>query len=87
MKPTSARWLFLFAALIAWGCQSGVPDAASQEQALSIGEWKSMPIDEKYTPETLERLKRSHPTLETPEGWKAFERSTLKPERKEDFGN
>ena len=54
-------------------------------QPLTVAEWKAMPRQEKYTPETLERLKQGDPRLETPEGWEAFSRTTLKTARKKDF--
>ena len=45
---------------------------------LSIEEFKKLPPAEQRSPVTLERLKEGNPTLETPEGWKAFEHTVLK---------
>jgi hypothetical protein len=64
------------------GC-GGKP--AAEPPPLSVADWKAMPVDQKYTPEALERLKRGDPKLETPEGWEAFSRTTLAAARKKDF--
>lgn len=52
---------------------------------LSVADWKAMPPDQKYTTETLERLKEGDPKLQTPDGWEAFQKSVVLPARKKDF--
>jgi hypothetical protein len=52
---------------------------------MSIAEWKTLPVDQKYTAEALERLKQGEPNLQTAEGWEAFSRTTLAEARKKDF--
>lgn len=74
--------LVVAVAVAAAGC-GGRP--ADPPPALTVADWKTMPSDRKYTPETLERLKQGDPTLETPEGWEAFSRTTLAAARKKDF--
>jgi len=54
---------------------------------LTVADWKELPTSQKYEPETFERLKRGDPKLETPEGWEAFNRTTLLSARKKDFPN
>jgi hypothetical protein len=66
------------------GC-GGQPQSAEPPAPLSVADWKTMPVDQKYQPETLERLKQGDPKLDTPEGWDAFSRSTLAENRKKDF--
>jgi len=70
------------------GC-AGKSDAAKviPSSPLTVAEWKALPIDKKYEPETIERLKQADPALGTPEGWDAFQRTTLLPSRKKDFPN
>jgi len=79
--------LILISAMAA-GC-AGNSGAAKTGPAspLTVAEWKTLPVDEKYEPATIERLKKADPNLETPEGWDAFNRSTLLPARKMDFPN
>ncbi len=64
------------------GC--GKP-AARSPAPLSVAEWQTLPVDQKYTARTLERLKEGDPKLHTPEGWEAFSHSILARERKKDF--
>ena len=52
---------------------------------ISITEWQSMPMDQKYTKAMLGRLKAGNPELQTPEGWKNFTRTTLVAARNKDF--
>lgn len=75
--------VLLFALALA-GC--GTKSADAPETApLSVADWKAMPVEAKYSPDTLERLKEGNPTLQTPEGWTAFSRTTLAETRKKDF--
>ena len=62
------------------GCPTTEPLAP-----LTGTDWKGLPVEQKYTPEALERLKQGDPTLETPEGWDKFRRTTLAAARKKDF--
>jgi hypothetical protein len=81
MKTASGFvWLALTAGLA--GC-GGPP--AGPPPALTVAGWQALPVEQKYTPETLEALKRGNPALETPGGWEAFRRTTLAAARKKDF--
>lgn len=67
------------------GC--GSTTAPKPPTPLSVADWKGMPTDQKYTPETLERLKDGDPKLQTAEGWEAFQKTVVVPARKKDFPN
>ncbi len=73
--------LLLALALGLSGCAAQPSDAPAP---LTVAEWKALPVETKYSPETLERLKEGNPTLQTPEGWTAFSRTTLAEARKKD---
>lgn len=83
MKPKTVL-LVLAVTLGLTGCNGG-PSASSAPAPLSAADWKALPADQKYTPETLERLKAGDPSLQTPEGWEAFQKSVVGPARKKDF--
>jgi hypothetical protein len=68
------------------GCGSN-SSSTKPPAPLSVADWKAMPTDKKYTPETLERLKEGDPNLQTAEGWEAFQRTVVQPARKKDFPN
>lgn len=57
----------------------------SKPVPLSIAQWQSMPPNRKYSTEALERLKEGNPSLQTPEGWEVFSRTTLAQSRNRDF--
>ena len=69
------------------GCGVKSDSAKTPQTPLTVAEWKLLPVDQKYEPDTIERLKQGDPALETPEGWDAFNRATLLPSRKKDFPN
>ncbi len=76
----------LLAATLAFGCGGKSASVKTgPTSALTVAEWKALPVEQKYEPATIERLKLADPKLETSEGWEAFNRSTLLPERKKDF--
>lgn len=80
----------LFAALAfgAAGCGgSSSPDPKGTASPLTVNDWKALPVAQKYTPETLERLKTGDPNLNTAEGWEAFQKTVVAPARKKDFPN
>jgi hypothetical protein len=64
------------------GCDKPVED---EPPPVTIAEWKSMPVGQKYSREMLERLKKGDPKLQTPEGWESFAKTTLAATRKKDF--
>ncbi len=79
------RKLTLVAALLVCGlsgCSQTIEDGPAP---ITVDQWKTLPVKEKYTREALERLKEGNPTLQTPEGWESFSRTTLVASRHEDF--
>ena len=69
------------------GCGVKSDKHKAPQTPLTVAEWKLLPVEQKYDPDTIERLKQGDPTLETPEGWEAFNRTTLLQSRKKDFPN
>lgn len=69
------------------GCGVKSDSAKTPPTPLTVAEWKLLPVEQKYEPDAIERLKQGDPALETPEGWDAFNRATLLPSRKKDFPN
>ena len=69
------------------GCGSPGGPAGAKPTPLTVADWKAMPTDQKYTPETLERLKEGDPDLQTAEGWEKFQKTVVAPARKKDFPN
>jgi hypothetical protein len=67
------------------GSGSRAPEGAAAP--LTVNDWKALPVDQKYAPETLERLKAGDPNLGTAEGWEAFQKNVVAPARKKDFPN
>ncbi len=61
------------------------PPSGPTAAPLTVAELKALPVGEKYTAETLERLKAGDPKLQTAEGWEAFSKTTLAAARKTDF--
>lgn len=59
--------------------------AGAADKPLTVAEWTNLPVDAKYTAETIERLKKGDPNLETPEGWEKFQKTVVAPARKKDF--
>ncbi len=76
----------MFALVLALaGCGGAKPDATAQVGPLTVAEWRLLPPERKYTAETIERLKEGDPVLATPEGWDAFNKTTLMESRKKYF--
>jgi hypothetical protein len=76
------RRLALALALAPAGCGK---ESSADPAPLTAEEWKAIPVEKKYEPEALARLKAGDPALETAEGWEAFSRTTLAAARKKDF--
>ncbi|MBA4191281.1 MAG: hypothetical protein C0467_25140 [Planctomycetaceae bacterium] len=85
MKPLTAIASVVFALGLA-GC-GDTPSATEPPTSLSMTDWKAMPTDQKYTRETLERLKEGDPNLQTAEGWEVFQKTVVVPARKKDLPN
>ena len=75
----------LFVGVVAFGLAGCGGPTSEPPAPLTVTDWKGLPVERKYTPDALERLKQGDPTLETPEGWNKFRRTTLAAARKKDF--
>jgi hypothetical protein len=69
----------------AFGCGGSGPADSGPNTPLTVADWKAMPVEQKYSGETLERLKKGDPNLDTAEGWEAFQKTVIAPSRKKDF--
>jgi hypothetical protein len=80
--------LFVALALGLAGCGgSGSQGPSAQQAPLTVNDWKALPVDQKYSSETLERLKTGDPGLQTAEGWETFQKNVVGPARRKDFPN
>lgn len=84
MLRTSAYLIPLFVALIGCGSEP-LPTPSPEPTAISLAEWKALPIDEKYDGATLDRLRMSDPKLQNERAWNAFMAKEVIPERKRDI--
>lgn len=78
----------LFSVALVVGCGEGAPQAPAPlppPTALTLDDWKKLPIEEKYDGATFERLKLNDPNLQHPRNWAAFEYQYIIPERKKDI--
>jgi len=78
--------LLTLAALLA-GCSKTPPPPAPlpPPTALTLEEWRALPIQEKYDGATFERLRMNNPQLQNEQNWKAYERQYILPERQKDI--
>ena len=68
------------------GCgQPAETSVAKTNQPLTVDEWKSLDVAEKYAPESLDRLKLNDPKLSSERNWDKFMREVVVPERKKDI--
>jgi hypothetical protein len=67
------------------GCGGGGAAATGADVPLTVADWKALPVESKYSAETLERLKKGDPNLATADGWETFQKTVIAPSRKKDF--
>lgn len=86
------RFLFAFALVLSsclgTGCGSDhvkAPAPLPPPTAISLDDWKKLPLEEKYDGATFERLKLNDPHLQHARNWAAFEQQYIIPERKQDI--
>jgi hypothetical protein len=81
-------------ALVTWACLSLLTGCGRTQQApqpiqpptaLTVAEWKTLPVDLKYDEATFDRLKLADPKLQTEAGWNEFMLKVIVPERKIDI--
>jgi hypothetical protein len=84
---TSARASTLALALCLAGCgghaaSKGEPPPTTP---LSVAEWQTLGVEQKYAPETFERLKKGNPKLQDEREWSKFEKAVIVPHRKKEI--
>lgn len=69
------------------GCGDNVkpPPPAPALTALSLEEWRQLPIDQKYDGATFDRLRMSDPRLQDERAWLTYMARHIIPERKQDI--
>lgn len=77
------RFIPLSVMVAAVGCGGSKP-IPTAPKPLTVAEWKTLPATEKYTADSLERLKAGDPALQTPEGWDRFAKTDLAAARRKD---
>lgn len=80
-------WVILVIVCGALGCGSGErkPIEIPPPTSLTLEEWKTLPVEEKYAPETFERLKLNDPAIRSDKGWDAFFKTVIMPQRLKDL--
>lgn len=73
--------------LLLAGCNGTevIPANPPAPTALTLDEWKMLPIPEKYDEATFERLRLSDPKLKSESVWRAFMKKEIMPERHKDI--
>jgi hypothetical protein len=76
-----------FLLLVLAGCQgktvpASIPDYPTGP--ITVAQWKELPKEIRYAPESLERLKEGVPTLRSDRGWDQFYKTVLGPARRAD---
>lgn len=81
------RLTFLAVVAFAVGCgrEPNQPRELQSPTPLSVTEWKQLPVEEKYQPESFERLKLHDPKLRSDRVWHNFMVKVVVPERKKDI--
>ena len=67
------------------GCMGQVTPAPQPPPPLTVEQWKSLPVEEKYDDATFQRLRQADPSLGSERNWQKFQREVMVPERKRDI--
>lgn len=81
------RLTLLALVVFAVGCgrEPNEPRDLEAPTPISVTEWKELPVEEKYQPETFERLKLNDPKLRSDRAWHYFMIKVVVPERRKDI--
>ncbi len=77
-----------FCLLLGAGCGGSsrpAPGPVGPLPPLSVEEWKTLPVEEKYDEATFDRLREEDPKLKKQREWDKFMRSVIIPERNKDI--
>lgn len=81
MKARYSHILLVASALTAFvGCREAT--VQPPPEPLSLTAWKTMPPDQKYAAENLERLRESEPSFQNDDAWAQFVRTTVLPAKR-----
>jgi hypothetical protein len=82
-----ARCFALLLVFLCVGCSGGSspPTLPSPLPPLTVEEWKSLPVEEKYDEGTFDRLREQDPKLKGDREWARFMKEVVVPERKIDI--
>ena len=86
-RLTAASIFLLLNASLVMGCGSSPPPPAplAAPTALTLEEWKTLPVDLKYDGATFDRLRMNNPQLQNERAWQAYMNYYIIPERKKDI--
>ena len=81
------RYLTIPLLLALAGCagESPMPSLPPAPTALTLDEWKTLEIQEKYDEATFERLRMQDPKLKNDRHWRAYFKQHILPERDKDI--
>lgn len=82
MKPL--RLLILLITVTAIGCGSTElppPQTPATLPPLTLEQWKTLPVEEKYDEGTFDRLRDADPSLKAHRAWQKFMKEVVVPER------
>lgn len=85
------RFLLIFCIASVFGCGPAKPDPADappslHEVKLTMEIWEASIEEEKFAPETIQRLRKEDKRLKSPAVWKEFRDTKLKPAFEEAVG-
>jgi hypothetical protein len=72
-------------ALALTGCGSASKNVPPPTTPLTVAQWQTLDVEQKYAPETFDRLKQGDPKLQDPREWDNFFASVIVPNRKKDI--
>lgn len=63
------------------GVEVSPPQLPSELPALTLEQWKTLPVEEKYDDGTLQRLRAADEKLRSERAWQTFMKDVVMPER------
>jgi hypothetical protein len=88
MCPLRLIQLSMLLIAVVLGCGRGEPHPPQPPAVLpplTVAEWKSLPLEEKYDDATFERLREADKSLRSDRAWQKFMKDVVVPERKMDI--
>lgn len=87
LRRLSGSLTILLLLTLSIGCGGKIqpPPPSPELTALSLEEWKSLPLDVKYDGATFDRLRMNDPRLQDERFWMSYMATHIIPERKKDI--